>query len=174
MQGSCCGSRPEKVKNKYRDKIILYRPLIVIVAVSACAAAAISLQGIPFMHGLMGMFLLLLAMLKLFDLPAFAVSFARYDVVAARSRAYALLYPFIELGLGALYLSGLFPAFTYIATMAVMAVGSIGVVRVIQQQAEIKCACVGTGFNLPVGYVTIAENTAMFAMAALALIGIYV
>jgi hypothetical protein len=126
------------------------------------------------MNGMMGAFLLLLSSLKFFNLTSFAEGFARYDVVARRSRDYALLYPFIELGLGCLYLSGSLPIIVNAATLLVMGVGSIGVVQVIRSRTSIACACVGTGFNLPVGYVTLAENLAMFAMAAVSLIRIYV
>jgi hypothetical protein len=168
MSGSCCTSKQE-IKINYRDKIIMYRPLIVIVGISVCVAIALSTHGVPLMNGMMGAFLLFLSSLKLFNLSGFADGFARYDVVAARSQAYAIAYPFIELGLGLFYLSGLLPVFTNIAALIVMGIGTIGVAGVIRAQSEVKCACVGAGFNLPVGYVTLAENLAMFAMAAVGL-----
>jgi hypothetical protein len=125
------------------------------------------------MNGLMGMFLLQLSALKLFNITGFADGFAKYDVIAARLRVYGLAYPFIELGLGGLYLSGLAPLATNLVTLAVMVVGSIGVVKMIRAGAKVSCVCVGTGFDLPVGRVTLAENAVMAAMALYNLLELY-
>ena len=170
MEKSCCANKAP-TQNAFRDKLALYRPLVVIVFVSALCAAALSVQGnIPVMRGMMGMFLVFLAVLKLFDLQGFAAGFAGYDVLAAKVRVYALAYPFLELALGLLWLSGMFVRETSIATIAVMAISNIGVMKVMRSGQAVKCACVGTGFNLPVGCVTFAENTAMLAMAVVTLV----
>lgn len=168
---ACCAVKP---KSYFYEKLKLYRPLLAIVALSAGVGALSPQWGIAPMDGLMGAFLVLLAALKFVNLPGFAKSFARYDVVAGRFYAYALAYPFIELGLGALYLSGFFPMETNVATLAVMIVGSIGVVNVIRSGEALQCACVGANFNLPVGRVTLAENVAMAAMAIYNLMGMHV
>ncbi len=167
---SCCAVKPEAAAPKggsFLQKLALYRPLIVILFMSMAMAAAMAAGGtVPFMHGLMGLFLCFLATLKFFNLTGFADSFARYDVVAQKSRLYALSYPFIELGLGCLFLSGVIPLLTDILTIAVMSVGAVGILRTIRAGVKIECACVGTGiFSLPVGKVTLSENIGMAAMA---------
>lgn len=164
MSASCCAVKERKTD--YRSKITLYKPLIVILGISLVAAAALSLNGIPAMNGLMGTFLLFLSSLKLFNITAFAETFAKYDFIAKRSRGYALAYPFIELGLGCLYLSGGLPVLTNTIALFVMCVGNIGVAQVIRSKSKVTCACVGSGFNLPVGLVTLAENMVMAIMSA--------
>jgi len=118
------------------------------------------------MEAAMGMFFILLSVLKLFDVKGFARGFAGYDIVAERFPPYGLAYPFIELALGLLYLSGAFSFFTNAVTLVLMLTGSLGVIRALRRGETVRCVCVGAGFNLPVGRVTLAENLIMAAMAA--------
>jgi len=118
----------------------------------------------------MGLFFLGFSFFKLLDVPKFADAFSSYDLVAERSRGYALAYPFIELALGVAYLFSLFPTVTLVATIVVMGVGLIGVVRAVARRQAIQCACLGTAFNLPMSSVTIVENSTMILMAVVMLI----
>lgn len=172
MEKSCCmADKSSLMADTWQGKVKTYFPLIVILAVSFFVAVVLSVQGsVPFMNALMGVFLMILSVLKLFDVRAFADSFARYDILAQHYRCYALAYPFIELAFACLYLSDVCPVLTNLAFAVVMAVGTVGVWRVVQSGAQFQCACVGTGFNLPVGRVTLAENVSMGAMAILNLI----
>jgi hypothetical protein len=52
-----------------------------------------------------------------------------------------------------------------------MAVSSIGVIQSVFQKRKIRCACLGTVFNLPMSTVTLVEDGLMIAMAAGALFG---
>jgi hypothetical protein len=119
----------------------------------------------------MGGFFLAFAFFKLLDVRAFADAFAGYDVVAGRWRAYGFAYPFVELLLGAAYLSGVWPVATNAVTLAVMSVGTVGVVRTLLARRTVRCACLGAVFNLPMSYVTLAEDALMAAMAAVMLAG---
>jgi hypothetical protein len=168
MTKSCCAGKTVVVERRFRDKVNLYRPLIVIVAVSVSIAASLAMGGaIPFMRGVMGVFLSLLATLKLFNWQGFADSFSKYDLFAQRFRGYAHAYPLIELTLAWSLLSGFHMVAANVAMMAVMLFGSLGVMRVIYSGANVQCACVGSSFNLPVGRVTLAENLVMAGMAAM-------
>jgi hypothetical protein len=171
MEKTCCGAKKAASQKSMTEKIVQYRPIIVITGVAAFAAAALAVSAtMPFMRGMMGIFLLLLATLKLFNWNGFADSFAGYDILARHARGYALAYPLIELSLAWFYLTGFQPIATNTVMLAIMCIGSIGVVRVIQTGEVRKCACVGSGFDLPVGRVTLAENTVMGAMALMALL----
>jgi hypothetical protein len=55
-------------------------------------------------------------------------------------------------------------------TLVVMAFSSIGVILAVMNKQKIRCACLGTGFNLPMTTVTIIEDLLMAAMAAWMLI----
>jgi hypothetical protein len=55
------------------------------------------------MHYFMGLFLVIYSMFKIFDLSGYADGFEMYDLLAKRVRAYAYVYPFVELALGLAY-----------------------------------------------------------------------
>lgn len=168
MSKSCCATEATISEDTFFQKMVLYRPLIMITGISIAAATALSVTGhIHFMNSLMGLFLCFLSALKLFNLKGFAIGFAQYDLLAANWKPYATLYPFIELGLGLSYLANLSPTSTNMIMVIVMLIGTLGVLKTIRSKQSVQCACVGTGFNLPVGYVTLAENLIMGLMAAI-------
>jgi copper chaperone CopZ len=121
------------------------------------------------MGNFMGAFFLAFAFFKLLDLRGFADAYRTYDVVARRIPAYAYAYPFIELSLGVAYVTGFQPFATNLVTLVVMAVSSIGVVQSLLQKRKIRCACLGTVFNLPMSTVTLVEDGLMAGMAAVGL-----
>lgn len=118
------------------------------------------------MRHFMAGFFLVFSFFKLLNLSAFADSYQMYDIVARRSRAYALAYPFIELLLGVAYVVDLQPRLTNIVTLIVMGVSTVGVVMSILSRKKIRCACLGAVFNLPMSFVTLVEDLLMVAMAA--------
>jgi copper chaperone CopZ len=122
------------------------------------------------MGNFMGGFFLAFAFFKLLDLHGFADAYRGYDVVAKRIPAYGYVYPFIELSLGAAYVTGFQPFATNLVTLVVMAVSSIGVIQSLLARRKIRCACLGTVFNLPMSTVTLVEDGLMVAMAAAALL----
>ena len=121
------------------------------------------------MGNFMGAFFLAFAFFKLLDLRGFADAYRTYDVVARRVPAYGYAYPFVELLLGAAYVTGFEPFATNLVTLVVMAVSSVGVVQSLLEKRKIRCACLGTVFNLPMSTVTLVEDGLMAAMAAVAL-----
>lgn len=148
-----------------------YFPLILIVAFLTGGCALLQLrnetwQWPGFMSDFMGGFFVVFAFFKLLDLRGFADSYQSYDIVAARLRAYAFAYPFIELLLGAAYLARFQLFYTNLVTIVVMSVGGIGVLQSVLSQRKIQCACLGTVFNLPMSTVTLVEDFGMVAMAA--------
>lgn len=154
-----------------------YLPLIVVLWTALFASGALQMANDSFntltlMNHFMGFFFLLLAMFKLFNLSAFADGFQMYDLVAKKTRLYAYIYPFIELLLGGLFLSGLFPFFTNMITVIVMAISAAGVFVSMKRGYKFKCACLGTVLNVPLSTVSLVENLGMGAMAALMLINL--
>ncbi|MBL8765274.1 MAG: cation transporter [Phycisphaerae bacterium] len=115
-------------------------------------------------------FFLVFSFFKLLDLRGFADAYQSYDILARRSRPYALVYPFLELGLGIAYLIRWQPTITSAVTLAVMLIGSVGVLRAVLDKRAIRCACLGTALNLPMTTVTLVEDLGMAAMAAIALV----
>lgn len=152
-----------------------YRPLLLVVGYIVAACGFLELQagswdGMRFMRHFMGLFFLGFAFFKLLDVGKFADAFATYDVIAKRSRGYALFYPFLELMLGVTYLFDVWPLPTNVLTAVIMGVGLVGVIDVVRRGQTIQCACLGTAFNLPMSAVTIIENSVMLVMALVGII----
>ena len=152
-----------------------YWPLISLVVVSGLAAIAIGtgfgMLGMrPVMHAYMGVFLVIFALLKLFDPTGFANGFEMYDLLAKRVRAYGYAYPFIELALGLAFLSFFQPLFTYSATIVVFSFGVLGVVVALRRGLDIDCPCMGNILSVPLSTVTLVEDLGMIAMAAVLLV----
>lgn len=122
------------------------------------------------MHSFMAGFFIAFSFFKFLDLDAFAESYAMYDVIARRIKAYGYLYPFLELALGIAYLTYFAPVITYTATIVIMGVSSIGVIQAVLNKKKIRCACLGAVFNLPMSTVTIIEDLLMVMMAVVMLV----
>ncbi|MFO0856166.1 MAG: hypothetical protein U0640_02275 [Phycisphaerales bacterium] len=122
------------------------------------------------MSNFMGAFFVSFSFFKLLDLRGFANSYRGYDIVARRLPAYGYAYPFIEMLLGAAFLAIVQPFAKNLATVVVMSVGSIGVLQSVLNKRAIRCACLGTVFNLPMSTATLVEDGLTVAMAAAALI----
>lgn len=157
--------------DKHHFKISTYNPLLLVVFY-VCGAAAVLTAAQEsgwvwenFLRFFMGCFFLGFAFFKLLDVSKFADAFASYDIVAKRTRLYALLYPFLEFSLGIAFIFGWIPVLVNAVTVVVMGVGLIGVLKAVRKRQAIQCACLGTVFNLPMSAVTIIENSVMILMA---------
>jgi hypothetical protein len=133
-------------------------------------AAAGRFDWMRAMAHFMAGFFLVFSFFKLLNLTAFADAYAGYDIVAARWRGYGFVYPFVELALGAAYLTGFQPLATNVVTLVVMGVSTVGVVQSLLARRKIRCACLGTVFNLPMSSVTLTEDLLMVGMAAAMLV----
>lgn len=155
------------VREEGRGKRIAdYWPLIALTGVAVLGAFALSLNGMGFMPAFMGLFLVIFALLKLFDPAGFRRGFKMYDLLAKRVPDYALVYPLIELGLGLAYLSGIAPVATSVATIVVFGFGTLGVLTALRQGLDIDCPCMGSILSVPLSTVTLSEDLSMIVMAA--------
>lgn len=116
-------------------------------------------------EGFMGVFFIVFASFKLAGYAMFVEMFPTYDIVAVRYKAYANIYPFLELLLGLLYLTNSIPFARNLATLIIMAVSSIGVARELKRRRGIHCACLGNIIKLPLSTVSLVENVVMGTMA---------
>lgn len=167
---SCCSTKPPAPARWKR-----YRPLIVLVALALLTMGAKQIHygewdATSAMMDFMGVFLLIFAMLKLFDVGGFADGFQKYDLLAKRSRGYALLYPFLELALALGYLSRWEPTIVLGATVCLMTFGAIGVFRALAKGLDLRCACMGSSLDVPLSTVAVVEDVGMAAMATMLLI----
>ncbi|MGL4539735.1 MAG: MauE/DoxX family redox-associated membrane protein [Candidatus Rhabdochlamydia sp.] len=147
-------------------KLLEYKPLLIIVIFALILSYIYAYNSSSFMYGLMGYFFLFLAMFKFFNLKEFVRGFETYDIISKRFKLYGFLYPFIEFSLGIAYLTEYHLMIVNIVTLIVMIVSGFGVVKSVLSGQKIKCACLGSTLNVPLGIVSIVENFSMAAMAA--------
>jgi len=149
-----------------------YLPLVVVIAVALLAATALHVgesvpdRGHGWMLDAMGLFLAIFSMFKFFDLSGFADGFQMYDLLAKRARAYALFYPFVELGLALGYLARWRLPAVYGITVMVMLFGALGVIGALRRKLDLDCACLGTVLRVPLSTVALTEDVGMAVMAA--------
>ncbi len=118
----------------------------------------------------MGLFYVVFSFFKLLDLKGFPESFRMYDPLAKLIPAYGWIYPFIELGLGLLFLMRIQTQFALIATIVILGITTVGVTKTLLDKKSIRCACLGTALNLPMTEATFIENAIMLVMAVWMLI----
>ena len=179
-------SATENIANQGSTSFLqTYRPLLLILAYILAAsllvqlgnhaghgmALADSLSVETTMRYFMAGFFLTFSFFKMLDLRAFADAYAGYDLLAARWHGWGYVYPFVELALGLAYLAHFQPVLTHWVTLIVMGFSAIGVIRAVLDQRSIRCACLGTVFQLPMSTVTIVEDVGMVLMAAAMLLG---
>ena len=148
-----------------------YAPVLILFAVAAATAVALS---IGFLGGIgwqtlgwaISMMMILLGMQKLRDIESFTTMFLNYDVLARRWVPYAYVYPWVETFAGVLMMGMLL---TWLAAPAALFISTIGAWSVFKavylDKRELKCACVGGGTNVPLGFVSLTENLAMMGMS---------
>lgn len=127
----------------------------------------INWQG--WMYQFMAGFFLVFSAFKLLDIRGFADGYATYDLLAKRWHTYGYIYPFLELGLGILYLTQWLPTATQLATVIIMGFSSIGVINSLLKKQKFQCACLGTILKVPLSSITLIEDLTMVVLAALSL-----
>ncbi len=80
-------------------------------------------------------------------------------------KGYGYAHPFLEPGLGILYLTAIHLTVTHVATILIIGFSSIGVIRNMLSPNQVQCACLGTVFKLPLGNATLLEDLLMVLMA---------
>ncbi len=113
----------------------------------------------------MGGFFLLFGALKVLRLKKFAYSFRNYDLIAKHFKAWGLIYPFVELGLGVLYTLRLFLPATYALTALLLGITCVSIYLKLNKREEVPCACLGGFFDIPLTKVSLVENFVMANMA---------
>lgn len=154
------------------DKETTYTPVLVIFGLAALMALATSwyVFGTPFsvrgVEWFAAFSMAMLAVQKLRDVESFSTMFLNYDVLAQRAPTYGYVYPFAEGVAAVLMIAG--GVFALIGSPIALFIGSVGAYSVFKavyvKKRELKCACVGGGSNVPLGFVSLTENLVMIAM----------
>ncbi|OHU95094.1 glutaredoxin family protein [Pseudoalteromonas byunsanensis] len=161
-----------KPSNKAKKNV--YWPVISIFLVALLVTFAIRFPSdnvTGWVMSFIGFTMVLLAVQKIRDIHSFTNSFITYDVLAMRQLRYAYAYPYLELYAGVCMLTTL-PAIYY-APIAIF-IGLIGGFSVFKavylDKKELKCACVGGDTDVPLGFISLTENVAMFGAGVFMLV----
>ena len=154
---------PAKSAQTYKPLLILLAYLLLVILAASVASGRFDLTEA--MRLFMGGFFIAFSFFKMLDLRGFADAYRSYDLVAKAVPSYGFIYPFIELSLGLAYLAAWQPFSVNAATAVIMGVSLVGVIKAVTSKQTIRCACLGTVFNLPMSTVTIIEDGLMLAMA---------
>lgn len=170
---SCGKHQHPQPEAKVNDESL--RPLAIIVSYLAGGVVLSGYLSSNFsahslMTNFMGGFFAIFSLFKMLDLSGFAAGYASYDLLAQRSRIWALSYPFVELALSVAYFLDVWPTQVNALTAALMIVGAAGVYRTLKRGEKINCACLGTTLKLPMTKVTLIEDLLMGVMALYMLI----
>ena len=153
----------------YKPILVLFAFLLAICLTKAGYALSIerNLKTILMesMQHFMAGFFISFSFFKFLDLKGFVNRYRTYDLLAMRIPAWALLYPFVECGLGLLYMLPMQSIILHGFTALIMLLGLISVVYSLRKPQPLQCACLGAGFNLPLGRVTLFENSLMLLMS---------
>jgi len=126
-----------------------------------------------FMLDFMGLFYIVFSFFKMLDLKGFPDSFRMYDPLAKHVKAYAVIYPFLETALGLMFLMRFEIGIALIATIVILGITTVGVIKVLLDKKSIQCACLGTALKLPMTKATFIENSIMIVMAIVMLFSMF-
>ncbi|MEQ8497915.1 MAG: MauE/DoxX family redox-associated membrane protein, partial [Sneathiellaceae bacterium] len=148
-----------------------YRPVIAIFATALLMALAVSWAAFGTVLALrapewfIAISMTLLGIQKLQDVESFSTMFLNYDLLGRRWVRYAYLYPYGETLAGILMIAG---ALVWLSAPIALFIGAVGAVSVFKavyvDRRELKCACVGGGSTVPLGFISLTENLMMVAM----------
>lgn len=148
-----------------------YQPVIAIFAVAFLMALGVSWQLFGSVLTLrtaelfIAISMCFLAVQKLKDIESFSTMFLNYDLLAQRWVRYGYVYPFGEALAGVLMVAGVL---VWISAPVALIIGTVGAISVFKavyiDKRELKCACVGGGSNVPLGFVSLTENVMMLLM----------
>lgn len=120
----------------------------------------------------MGFFFLTFGFFKVLDWKGFMYSYGEYDIIAAKTRAYAAVYPLLELMIAIAFLTNTQPMPAAFLTFILMIIGSVGIARALRRNRKYRCACLGAVIKLPLSTVTLIEDGLMGIMALLMILKI--
>jgi copper chaperone CopZ len=153
-----------------------YKPVLLIffyIVVITVIATADGFNSMKAMRIFMAGFFLAFSFFKLLDIRGFADSYSTYDIIAKKINTWGFIYPFIELLLGIAYAVNFKPVLINTGTFFLMGISIIGVIQAVLNKRQVRCACLGAVFNLPMSTITIIEDALMIVMSAVMLLKIF-
>ena len=150
------------------SKIKQLKPLFIILAYISITSLLLNFKNWDLTNAMldfMGLFYIIFSFFKILDIRGFSISFRMYDPLAKKVPLYGIIYPFIEILLGIMFLTRIEVELAIILTIIVLGITTIGVTQTLLNKKSISCACLGTTLKLPMTEATFIENALMIIMA---------
>ena len=126
---------------------------------------ALTVLNISFLDAFMGVFFIVFSAFKLSQLKEFAYGFQSYDLIAKKSLRYSYAYPFIQLAIGLLYITGFGAIPLDVFVIVISLVSGAGVLNSLIKKQAIHCVCLGNVIKLPLSTISFVEDFGMAIMA---------
>ena len=150
------------------SKLKQLKPLFIILAYISITSLLLNFKNwnsTNAMLDFMGLFYIIFSFFKILDIKGFSISFRMYDPLAKKVPLYGIIYPFIEILLGIMFLTRIEIELAIILTIIVLGITTVGVTKTLLNKKSISCACLGTTLKLPMTEATFIENALMIIMA---------
>lgn len=150
------------------SKIKQLKPLFIILAYISITSLLLNFKNWDSTNAMldfMGLFYIIFSFFKILDIKGFSISFRMYDPLAKKVPLYGIIYPFIEILLGIMFLTRIEVELAIILTIIVLGITTVGVTQTLLNKKSISCACLGTTLKLPMTEATFIENALMIIMA---------
>jgi len=150
------------------SKIKQLKPLFIILTYISITSLLLNFKNWDSTNAMldfMGLFYIIFSFFKILDINGFSMSFRMYDPLAKKVPLYGIIYPFIEILLGVMFLTRIEVELAIILTIIVLGITTIGVTQTLLSKKSISCACLGTTLKLPMTEATFIENALMIIMA---------
>ena len=155
------------------SKLKQLKPLFIILAYISITSLLLNFKNwnsTNVMLDFMGLFYIIFSFFKILDIKGFSISFRMYDPLAKKVPLYGIIYPFIEILLGIMFLTRIEIELAIILTIIVLGITTVGVTQTLLNKKSISCACLGTTLKLPMTEATFIENALMIIMAFILII----
>ena len=157
-----------KIHNAQPKKSIEYAKFTGVLTATFVAGWVLARQTyLDFLPAFMGVFFILFASFKLYNLKEFAHSFQSYEIIKDKPLWWGYAYPFIQLLFGGLYLLGFDSLLLDAIVFLWSAYGAYIVLLTLRSKGDIYCVCLGNVIKLPLSHISFVED---FGMALMALI----
>ena len=150
------------------SKIKQLKPLFIILTYISITSLLLNFKNWDSTNAMldfMGLFYIIFSFFKILDINGFSISFRMYDPLAKKVPLYGIIYPFIEILLGVMFLTRIEVELAIILTIIVLGITTIGVTQTLLSKKSISCACLGTALKLPMTEATFIENALMIIMS---------
>lgn len=155
-------------KSTGREYAKFFGVVLFIALTATLMSTLISFRWTDWLRWFMGGSFLVFGAFKLIGLETVVAVLPRYDLIAARYKSYAYLYPLLQVFLGGCYVLDFGPVVRDMVAVAVLTAGLIGVFQgLLRRGPTFHAVCLGRAIKLPLSTGLLFENCILLIMVVL-------